>query len=450
MGRLWGPSKKSPEPPKLAIVGRSFGVKAVRLDPAWDQITEQALVVAKAARLLPPDATAPLILGPGGPPYPRPPRPLPPGTLAFPDFAAQFNQCLSDDQLLQLEKQIRDELGPYMEIQAECVDGNQNIGVWLEGTSDADVARARREAVKKLAMLDGDIFAFFVGLHLIDVRAQQAFASRPADPFGTHLRSISVGLTPPATVTTTLQGREHITIVPENFTVTVEEKLSAANGTIVITPTARLDADVAALVALAFLGPANNIDWTGQLIGLVLTGVPSGIKGVAAYLAPLLPTQVPASSTTKYMLGYYDPVVTTGGVTFRGWLSQAIPRQPQVVINGPQWLPVALNKRKKPATATGVYSFTASDFSPNSFSWQSDGHINTASSPTTVIDFNVPGDPQPGDVFSYAVRLQAADTNTGLAAPLASIIVTVEIVEIEPTPKPGHGPPHPPRDSRIP
>jgi len=394
---------------------------------------------------------------PGGGPAPRDGDD--PAGVLLPDVCVQIQDprtgrppCLAGDARVQVETAIRRAVEadfPGAHVESGCVGEGQPageaaaFGIWVrppDPLTDAGREAMRAGLARPIDRAPGQTIAFFLNGRFYRRLAERAWngQSRRLDGNGrpqadgpVHLTALRVGLEPPATLVTTVEGFDGRPPAEAGFSVTIDETFQVETGSLVLARRQELDVDTAvgdvltvALAELMFVTP-----WLAPLHGLAVyqtVQLPStqaprtgGVGG--AMVSRFMPPAIAVKGGRKRPVSYTGRfVVKPQGVFAGGFVGEEVPRTPSMRLVGPS----ALVAAKGQGTVTGRWRAEVDDLrAPLSYLWTSDGEVEVHGSGAEVtVRFAAP---PPGGVRLGQVGVTVTDDDALVVAGTRKVQLSV-------------------------
>jgi hypothetical protein len=345
--------------------------------------------------------------------------PLPDFCLQLRDIEQGHPPCVGGEVRANIEGAIRaafatDFPGAYVD--SACVGAGRPegealaLGVWTlppNPLSD-DKHDAMHAALTRSIDREADQnIAFFIHTRLFRQLAARTWKPKLVDDQGieqlngyVHLNDLEVSMLPPAMVVTTVTGYDERPLPDADFTVTIAENLRVEAGSIVSSPTRRINVDTTlndlltlGSLGLLFVNPLLFLPIVAlgiyQSWELRHASAPESSGAGSIIAARLLPPAIPVAGGMKHVVGYTGHlVVRPHGVFVGGVVRPKEPRTPSVALVGPSEITSAMGQ----AIVPGHFRAEVDDLrGPLTYAWSSDGEVQVREwDAEVVVRFDAP------------------------------------------------------------
>jgi hypothetical protein len=353
-------------------------------------------------------------------------QPPPAPAVSSPDLALQFKPALEDIPVNNLKNlvisAIQNAYGANTDVRYLKVGGKGQIGIWFKAVQSTADGQARDRGVQAIDILkNSENFALFVNSTFIRVKAREAWDAMPKvldadnrpDPNGpVHLSSLDVTFKSPDKIITTIKGFDERPWPDVDFTLKIDETLSAANTNLSVDSKTTLDVDTSWLNKLtgifAFVFPPLGLFF---LIENIIIRVNEGEQdnedgGVGKQALSLIPKEIMIAGGKKLIFLYTRVSVSTGGV-FCGGTVLPLDRTPEVSIQGPAQITASAGS----TAVTKRFTAMIEDLRGNCrFQWKINGTNTGGDEKSANIRFNL-GQTQPGQVITRTLTVTVTDAD---------------------------------------
>ena len=323
----------------------------------------------------------------GGGPEPWEPgdwvRPI---QVATPDVGLQFRPCLTADLQEQLIDALQLAFGVDADIRYDCLESKGTIGLWALPAGAEDVSEARDRGLARLDLLVGnETFAFFLNASYVRRMFQDEWERMPkrldgsgrADSGGpVHLTGASLRLVSPNRVVVTVEGYDERPWPDVDFTFTVTETISVANGQIHSEIDENLDVDTSWIHALTgiFTVLFLPLGIVFAVQSILIASAEAADTGSSAFpgVASIIPQQVMIPNGLKIVANYTRLAISSGGV-FVGGTYSLMARTAEVDIVGPAQVTIPIVGG---ITRRTYRVETADLLPPLQFEWDSESDVS--------------------------------------------------------------------------